>query len=131
MGTWLNRNTKKLVKSVSPTEMTNRFADFPADWISQPDLSAVEGQPSIYWLITGDVVTLMDQTARDAADIQKAAATLALGRAKDKLRMDDERILKAVAVYFAKELNKLDAGTFTPLTAQSVKDGIKAEVDNV
>ena len=38
------------------------------DWIHNPNLSAVAGFASKYWIITGDVVTLMDQAARDAVD---------------------------------------------------------------
>ena len=39
-----------------------------AEWILNPDMSAVEGFPSQYWIITGDAVTLMDQAERDAVD---------------------------------------------------------------
>ena len=39
-----------------------------AEWIINPDLSSVAGFHSQYWIITGDVVTLMDQAQRDAVD---------------------------------------------------------------
>jgi len=35
-----------------------------------PDLSAVAGVPKIYWIITGDVITEMNQTEKDAVDAQ-------------------------------------------------------------
>ena len=38
------------------------------DWIHNPDISAVEGWPIKYWNIVGDVITLMSQAERDAAD---------------------------------------------------------------
>ena len=51
--------------------------DFPVGtWIISPDLSAVAGFATKYWIITGDVVTLMDQAARDAVDVAEAAASL-------------------------------------------------------
>lgn len=67
MAAVLNRTTKEFI----------RFANTPdystTDWIINPDLSAVVGFASKYWTITGDVVTLMDQAARDAVDVQEAS----------------------------------------------------------
>ena len=62
MATVLNRTTKQLIRSVNTPDYN------PVDWIINPDLTAVEGWPSIYWTITGDVVTLQNQTERDATD---------------------------------------------------------------
>jgi len=39
-----------------------------ANYISEPDLSAVAGVPSMYWIITGDVVTEMSQGEKTAVD---------------------------------------------------------------
>lgn len=62
MATVLNRTTKQLIVSANTP-------DYPtAQWIIEPDLSAVAGQPSRYWTITGDTVTLMNQSGRDAVD---------------------------------------------------------------
>lgn len=67
MAAVLNRTTKQFI----------RFANTPdypaAEWIINPDLSAVTGFASKYWTITGDVVTLMTQAERDAVDAQEAA----------------------------------------------------------
>ena len=44
-----------------------------AEWIYNPDLSAVEGYPSIYWIAypaPNDSVDLMDASARAAVDAQ-------------------------------------------------------------
>lgn len=46
------------------------------DWIIEPDLSAVVGFDSKYWVITGDTVALMDQAARDAVDAAELSALL-------------------------------------------------------
>jgi hypothetical protein len=58
----VHRTTKQYLKSANTP-------DYPVEtWIINPDLSAVEGFPSKYWIITGDVVTLMSQAERDAVD---------------------------------------------------------------
>jgi hypothetical protein len=62
MAAVLNRTSKVYITSANTP-------DYPvAEWIINPDLSAVAGFPSQYWIITGDVVTLMDQAQRDAVD---------------------------------------------------------------
>lgn len=38
------------------------------NFLREPDLSAVEGQPTKYWEISGRAVTLMDAAARDVVD---------------------------------------------------------------
>jgi hypothetical protein len=58
----LNRTTKEYIRSANT-------GDYPVEaWIINPDLSAVDGFPDKYWVITGDVVSLMDQAQRDAVD---------------------------------------------------------------
>lgn len=62
MASVLNRITKEF----RPRANT---PDFPtAQWIINPDLSAVAGFLPKYWIITGDVVTLMTPAERDAQD---------------------------------------------------------------
>jgi hypothetical protein len=62
MAAVLNRTTKVYLPSANTP-------DYPvAEWIINPDMSAVAGQPSKYWTITGDIVTLMSQAERDAVD---------------------------------------------------------------
>lgn len=89
---WLNRTTNQLYSNTPPEDMKERypaesFVDVQgapqsnAGWVYDPDLSAVTGQPSKYWIITGDVVSLMNQAARDAVDVAEAAAVLASNRA--------------------------------------------------
>jgi hypothetical protein len=64
MAAVLNRISKVYIPSANTP-------DYPvAEWIINPDMSAVEGFPSQYWIITGDIVTLMDQAQRDAVDAQ-------------------------------------------------------------
>ena len=66
MAAVLNRTTKEYRPSANTP-------DFPvAEWIINPDLTAVAGQPIKYWIITGDVVTLASpaqQAVIDAVDM--------------------------------------------------------------
>jgi len=76
----LNRAMKLHLKSV-------HTPDFPVDdWIINPDLTAVDGQPSQYWLIDGDDVTLMDDIEK--ADVDDAAASDAKILAEDAAAAD-------------------------------------------
>jgi hypothetical protein len=74
MANVLNRTTLELRLKVSEKE-------YPvSEWIINPDLSAVQGVPVDYWLITGDQVKEMDASERAAVDaemlpIEKAAKT--------------------------------------------------------
>ena len=70
MPRWLHRTTKQELRSVPSAELP----EAQANYIEEPDLSAVSGFPSKYWIITGDVVTLMDQAARDAVDAAELTA---------------------------------------------------------
>lgn len=69
MASVLNRLTKQLIVSANTP-------DFPSqDWIVNPDLSAVSGFASKYWTISGDIVSLMNQAARDAVDAVELSAS--------------------------------------------------------
>lgn len=69
MASALNRVTKQFLASVNTP-------DYPtADWIINPDMSAVAGFESRYWTITGDVVSLMDAAARAVVDAAQLEAT--------------------------------------------------------
>jgi hypothetical protein len=76
MATLLHRTTKQLLVSVDPNGLPEPIANY----IEDPDLSAVTGEPNKYWIITGDVVTLMDQAAQDAVDAAELAAREAQSR---------------------------------------------------
>lgn len=81
MAAVLNRATKEYLKSVNTP-------DYGVDWIINPDLSAVVGHPSKYWVITGDVVTLMDLAARDAVDAQEVVDLTLANRAEAAAEID-------------------------------------------
>ena len=50
-----------------PLASTGRFD--PADWIINPDLSALAAVDKKYWKIVGDTVVEMDQGEKDAVDV--------------------------------------------------------------
>ena len=100
-----------------------------APWriIEPAERDQIEAIAARYRKWTGSAVVEMDAAEKADAD----AAALAAERDAEKARMDNERLLKAMAVYFAQQLNALEAGTFTPLSAADVRAGIKALVDSV
>jgi len=108
MASVLNRTTRQYLASA-------HTPDYPTvDWIHNPDMSAVVGFDSRYWVITGDVVTLMDAAARASLD------AAALEAARDSLagQLDQtEDILRAVVLMVLDELNAHSAKVNALLTA--------------
>ena len=70
MGNFLHRVTKQHLISTSPNDLLEPIENY----IDTPDLSAVAGFPNIYWVITGDVISLMAPAQRDAVDAAKLEA---------------------------------------------------------
>jgi len=99
MGDYLHRTTKQYLQSVSP----NSLAEPLANYIEDPNLSAVVGVPSRYWIITGDIVTEMSQGQKDAVD----AASLSDTRDEDvAAQIDDiESVMRQMAQMMVRELN--------------------------
>ena len=96
MASALNRTTRQFVTSVNTP-------DFPVgQWIINPDMSAVTGFGSQYWIITGDVVTLMDSAARSAVDATQLTANRDAAAAALDLVED---VLRAVVLELRDELN--------------------------
>lgn len=61
-----------------------------------PDMSAVEGVPSKYWVIIGDVVSEMNQGEKDAVDAVALTARrdAAVNAAVDEVEGDLRQIVK-------------------------------------
>ena len=70
MPNYLHRTTKEYLTSVSPISL----AEPEANYIQDPDMSPIAGFGSVYWIITGDLVSLMSLAEREAVD---AAALIA------------------------------------------------------
>ncbi len=53
-------------------------------WVINPDMSPVDGEPKKYWVLTGDVLSVMDQAGKDVVDAADAATTTATAEASVK-----------------------------------------------
>lgn len=87
MGLWVHRVDKKVLRSVAEFDLPEPIENY----IEEPDLSAVTGEPQKYWIITGDVITLADaptQTAIDAAIlvVQRDVAVDAIDKVESFMR---------------------------------------------
>ena len=102
MPNYVHRTNKQYLTSTSPASLP----ESEANYIQDPDMSAVAGEPSKYWIITGDVITLMDQAAQDAVDA--AEDTAQLDSIADEL--DQTRtIMRAFAEVVLDQVNDLRA----------------------
>jgi len=82
----LQRTTKEQRFSVNTPEYSE------AIWVINPDLSGVIGVPKKYWKITGDVVSEMDQSEKDAVDSVLLPGTKSAK--KTQLRIDADNLVQ-------------------------------------
>ena len=124
MASVLNRTTKE-------SRTSAHTPDFPvADWIINPDLTAVAGQPTIYWVITGDVVSLASVGEQATIDAALAAAKLTTEKDAAKSQIDVERVVRALVDMLPGEFNILRTLHSLPdRTAAQVNAALKANVD--
>lgn len=82
MATVINRTDKSLLYFV------NADAYSSTDWIIDPDLSAVENIPQMYWKIDGDSVIEMSDSEKTAVDVVQlnSAKELAINAASEDMR---------------------------------------------
>lgn len=127
MSSVLNRTTKQYLASVNTP-------DYPtAQWIIEPDLSAVVGFDSRYWTITGDVVTLMSPAERAAVDAslltaERDAVAAQLQQTENVLRAFMLTVLDELNLHALKHnaiLDAIDAGA----NLSAVKTNILAIAD--
>lgn len=96
MATVINRTTAEVRRSVNAAD----YADPP--WLHDPDLSGVAGVPQRHIKVTGDVVSEMSQTEKDAVD----AALLSSARDAVAAQFDNaEDTFRAFALTVLDELN--------------------------
>jgi len=119
MPNYVHRTTKQYLQSWSPNDLPEPLANY----IENPDLSAVVGVPSRYWVITGDVITEMSQAEKDAVD----AALLQAARDAVASQVDGvEDIIRALALTLLDELNnhadKINAILDAADTAANIND---------
>ena len=110
MANVLNRTTGLTLPYQKDYRESVNTTDFPAaDWIVNPDLSAVAGFDSIYWDISGDSVVLVNQGTRNTRDAEIAAFLQGQQEQSAKDNLDGEIILRAIVRLIVDELNVLRA----------------------
>lgn len=124
MASVLNRTTKQFFQSANTP-------DFPVvDWIVNPDLTAVAGQPVKYWLISGDTVSLADAGEQATIDAAILAAQVAADKDREKQEFDDRRVLKGLAELLVDEFNILRTiEGLPPRTFAQLRTAIQAKID--
>ncbi len=70
MPMWVHRTDKIVLRSVASADLPEAIANY----IEEPDLTSVTGFVSKYWLIAGDIVSLMDAAARAVVDAAELSA---------------------------------------------------------
>lgn len=124
MANVLNRTTKQFIRSANTPDFN------PADWIVDPNLAAVAGQPTRYWLIAGDVVSLMDAAAQTVVDDAIAVAKDTAEKDAAKTSIDLERVVRALVDLLPNEFNVLRTLHSLPdRTAAQVNAALKANID--
>ncbi len=138
MADFVNRTTKELVLSGSvarhPLAQWIQLAPRAVsnDPFSSPSLSAVVGQPSIYWKINGDNIELQTAGEQAATDAQ----LLSDGRDAETTQFDDlESYFRALVLVLLDEINALREEGFGGLyrdaavTSQSVPNNVWTALD--
>ena len=122
----LHRVTKEYRREINPPY-------FPvADWIYDPNLSAVGGLPLKYWKIVGDDVFAMTQAERDKVDAEQAQIDLVSNRAAAKQELVSAHTLRAIILVILDEINVLRAKAGLALrTATQVESALRDKVDEL
>lgn len=122
MPTYIHRGTKRVHRSTSPASLPEPVADY----IREPDLTAVDGHPERHWLIAGDDVLLMDQAARDAVDA--ALDTTRLDQIADELERN-ETIMRGFAEVVLDQINELRADhQRAPFTLRQLRNAVRSKL---
>ena len=132
MANVLNRTTGLTVPYRKDYRQSVNTPDFGvADWIIQPDLSAVEGFSNIYWDITGDVVSLAGLIERNTRDSELAALQLQADKDEAKTQTDADRRLLGFMQVMVDEINILRSNASIPpaRTLQDYKTATKNNID--
>ena len=126
MGNFVHRTSKDYLYSVSPNSLPEPIGNY----IENPDLSAVAGEPNKYWTITGDVVTLMNQAEQDAADAAIDAQRVSDEKSVATSGTDTDRRLLGFMQVMVDEINTLRQSAGIP-PARSLQDYKTATKNNI
>lgn len=108
-----------------------------ADWVINPDLTAVIGQPVRYWFITGgtnpqgqEELGIVDAATQASIDAAIAAARTAAEKDGAKTQVDVERVVRALVELLPSEFNTLRTLHALPdRTEAQVRAALKANID--
>jgi len=104
-----------------------------ADWIINPDLSAVANQPSRYWIIdppASDTIRLATAGEQTTIDDDIAAARETAEKEAAKTQVDVERVVRALVDMLPGEFNILRTLHSLPdRTADQLRAALKANID--
>ena len=109
MPNYLHRTTKQYRTSVSTIDLPEPIANY----IQDPDISAVQGQPNRYWIITGDAVSLASAGQRTTIDANIAAAIKQEEKDAATGNADTNRLLLGFMETMVDEINILRQATGT------------------
>ena len=130
---WLHRTTKAFIARASPATMAHTYglvfvdangkAQGNEEWIYQPDMAAVVGFESKYWIIVSDTVTLMSKAERDIVDVDEISDR----RDAVVAEMDEvEGYIRAFALTVLDEVNTLRAKhSLADLTISQLKNAVR------
>ena len=122
MPLYIHRTTFQRLPSTSPASLTEPEANYVKD----PDESAITGEPSRYWILTLDIFTLMSQSERNAVDA--ALDVLRLDSVADELDRV-QSIMKAFAQVVLDEFNLLRAEHgLNPRTLAQLKNAVRGKL---
>ena len=116
----LNRTTKEFNRSVNTPDF------LVTEWIIGPDLSAVQRFSSRYWIITGDVVTLMTLAQRTALD--QATAQAGRDELANQLANQNDVVIAAI-IELLREINS-DRPANQRTTAAEFKAAVRVRLGN-
>ena len=122
MPLYIHRTTFQRLPSTSPASLQEPEANYVKD----PDESVITGEPSKYWILTGDIFTLMDQAAQDVVDA--ALDVVRLDSVADELDRV-QSIMKAFAQVVLDEFNLLRAEHgLNPRTLAQLKNAVRGKL---
>jgi len=101
---YLHRTTKQYSVSISTIDLSEPEANY----IQDPDVSTVIAFPTKYWLITGDLVSLMDAAAQAVVDAAEVQAALDADRGEAATRANLDISTRALVDVLLFEINKVN-----------------------
>lgn len=108
MGDMLNRTTLQSLTSVNTPDYDE------AEWLVNPDLSALDGVPRKYWKVVGDAVVEMDATEKESVD----AVELLVAKLEKVYAMKD-----TLTAYVARHYDEGTQRTMIAYLAEAAGDG--------